>query len=196
MWWWAITLDVRLHSSGLWHCSFVYGYQHSQGTCCSIFGLEVCRFRDRLGYINKLHWSWSWDPVKGGEERPHSKPVEGSGQKMAPVRGRHVCCRLLGSGIVRKNGSVWGTTIISGRKLEPWRWRKYIGPKCHCSVTWCHDQQTTVSVIVSVRASRLTNLLWDTCSSLTMWFCPDCSLHIWNGGEAPLHWWPQSKCRV
>jgi hypothetical protein len=50
----------------------------SEEHAASIFQVEVCRFRNRLGYIGRLERRWSSDPKRGIKER---NPVPSSGKK-------------------------------------------------------------------------------------------------------------------
>jgi hypothetical protein len=43
-----------------------------------IFRVEVCKFGNGVGYIDKLQGGWSWDPRSGGKER---NPVQANGKK-------------------------------------------------------------------------------------------------------------------
>lgn len=48
----------RLWPSEPWQCSLVGGYQHLRPYAASIFRVEVCKEKNRLGYLGRLLATW------------------------------------------------------------------------------------------------------------------------------------------
>jgi hypothetical protein len=57
------------------------------------FRVEVCGFRNKLGYMGILQGRWSWDPRRGGKERNTVQTSGNKWTKLALIRVTLVYCR-------------------------------------------------------------------------------------------------------